>query len=352
MSSYNFSIEFVYETQTMLITPPPLSMSSLQGKVHSLLSLSNVVFKYMDEEGDLITISTDEELLESYQIVLELQVPIFKILIVPSADSRVFSNYTDLKASEDCISAEKTLVRARIDKTIGYDRAYEPVWTGVVCDVCNDSPITGPRFKCKECPNFDLCEFCEMTAQHPHLFFKLTSLDQAIDITKVSLNNPGKSKTGATVVRKPKMKFLQHVSYVEGEKVLPGTVMEKIWKLKNCGNEEWPAGCRVVCAKGDLSGVGYELGAVSSGECIDAIASINIPKSEGRYTGVWKLVTPDGVGFGDKLYVIVQALCTEETPEAQIAYILGFGFDRASAIRALKIYPKNLKAAIKYLVNN
>jgi len=45
---------------------------------------------------------------------------------------------------------------------------------GVSCDNCNKSPITGARFKCKLCPNFDLCEECESKDVHPadHPLFK------------------------------------------------------------------------------------------------------------------------------------------------------------------------------------
>jgi hypothetical protein len=45
---------------------------------------------------------------------------------------------------------------------------------GVTCDNCNKSPITGARFKCKLCPNFDLCEDCESKDVHPadHPLFK------------------------------------------------------------------------------------------------------------------------------------------------------------------------------------
>mmetsp|Transcript_121180 Transcript_121180/g.342880 ORF Transcript_121180/g.342880 Transcript_121180/m.342880 type:complete len:619 (-) Transcript_121180:223-2079(-) len=43
-----------------------------------------------------------------------------------------------------------------------------PPWTpavslvhgGVICDGCDVSPLTGPRFKCKACPNYDLCAEC------------------------------------------------------------------------------------------------------------------------------------------------------------------------------------------------
>jgi hypothetical protein len=31
------------------------------------------------------------------------------------------------------------------------------VHTNVRCDICGVSPITGPRYKCVNCPNFDMC---------------------------------------------------------------------------------------------------------------------------------------------------------------------------------------------------
>ena len=41
-----------------------------------------------------------------------------------------------------------------------------PAFTGppqhenVFCDVCNMRPLVGTRFKCGNCPNFDLCQWC------------------------------------------------------------------------------------------------------------------------------------------------------------------------------------------------
>jgi peptidoglycan hydrolase-like protein with peptidoglycan-binding domain len=38
---------------------------------------------------------------------------------------------------------------------------------GITCDGCQQSPITGVRFKCRTCPDFDLCEACEAKNTHP-----------------------------------------------------------------------------------------------------------------------------------------------------------------------------------------
>jgi len=51
---------------------------------------------------------------------------------------------------------------------------------GITCDGCQQSPITGVRFKCRACPDFDLCEACEAKnvhpADHPMIKFKVEKM--------------------------------------------------------------------------------------------------------------------------------------------------------------------------------
>lgn len=42
------------------------------------------------------------------------------------------------------------------------------VHEGVACDGCQQQPITGTRFKCTVCPNYDLCEKCEAKGAAVH----------------------------------------------------------------------------------------------------------------------------------------------------------------------------------------
>ena len=41
----------------------------------------------------------------------------------------------------------------------------------ITCDSCEQSPIVGIRYKCAECPNFDLCAKCEENGVHSHHTF-------------------------------------------------------------------------------------------------------------------------------------------------------------------------------------
>jgi hypothetical protein len=53
--------------------------------------------------------------------------------------------------------------------------ARKDIHYGVTCDGCGMKPIEGVRYKCTVCPNFDLCSKCEEKNQHPsdHTLLKL-----------------------------------------------------------------------------------------------------------------------------------------------------------------------------------
>jgi len=48
----------------------------------------------------------------------------------------------------------------------------------ITCDGCQKKPIIGARYKCAVCADFDYCEACEATIEHPHPFLKIKTLKQ------------------------------------------------------------------------------------------------------------------------------------------------------------------------------
>lgn len=52
----------------------------------------------------------------------------------------------------------------------------------ITCDGCNVSPIVGIRYKCAECPNFDLCSQCEGQGLHDHHTFLKVKTPQGIEV--------------------------------------------------------------------------------------------------------------------------------------------------------------------------
>lgn len=54
------------------------------------------------------------------------------------------------------------------------------VHKGYTCDNCETSPIKGIRYKCSQCPDFDLCQACESKGAHSHhTFLKIRKVAQA-----------------------------------------------------------------------------------------------------------------------------------------------------------------------------
>jgi len=60
----------------------------------------------------------------------------------------------------------------------------KPVHRVVACDGCDMFPIVGIRYKCAECPDFDFCEECEETKEHPHVFLKIKESNVSAQIVK------------------------------------------------------------------------------------------------------------------------------------------------------------------------
>ena len=53
-----------------------------------------------------------------------------------------------------------------------YSFSFHP---GVTCDGCGQTPVSGPRFKCKVCDNFDFCERCFYGRRaHKHSFNRIS----------------------------------------------------------------------------------------------------------------------------------------------------------------------------------
>lgn len=70
------------------------------------------------------------------------------------------------------------------------------VHPGITCDGCDSRPITGPRFKCKMCTNFDYCQLCFFhgTKSHPHTFIRINEPG----VASIFAGKPGKHRDGST----------------------------------------------------------------------------------------------------------------------------------------------------------
>merc|ERR1712173_192 len=104
------------------------------------LKQKNFSVQWTDQEGDIITITDDEQL----GIALaEMEGPVYKLFVKAKDVARTITDTAVMHA-------------------------------GIVCDGCEMAPIKGTRYKCLVCADFDLCALCESEGKHPqHNMIKL-----------------------------------------------------------------------------------------------------------------------------------------------------------------------------------
>jgi len=100
---------------------------------------------WTDEDGDQVTITSDEELIIA---LTEMTGPLYKLTVTVKKTGQAPAE-----------SGEEVVVHY-----------------GVTCDGCDLANITGPRYKCVVCDDYDLCGGCEAAGRHPgHNMMKITT---------------------------------------------------------------------------------------------------------------------------------------------------------------------------------
>jgi len=100
---------------------------------------------WTDDEGDQVTLTSDEELIIA---LTEMAGPLYKLTVTVKKPAAAPTD-----AGEEAV-----------------------VHPGVTCDGCEQSNITGPRYKCVVCDDYDLCGRCEGEGRHPgHNMMKITT---------------------------------------------------------------------------------------------------------------------------------------------------------------------------------
>lgn len=127
-----------------------------------LRTMSTVTFFWNDDENDVICCSSTEEVEEAM---------------------RVMGSDKTRKTFKFDVSGTVT------------DSESNVVHTGIRCDNCGVSPITGVRYKCAVREDFDLCSKCEGSEVQPYAMIKIYSPEQAPAAIFVALKD-GKQNLG------------------------------------------------------------------------------------------------------------------------------------------------------------
>jgi len=101
---------------------------------------------WTDDDGDQVTITSDEELIIA---LTEMTGPLYKLTVT---------------------------VKKPVPAPTAGGEEEVVVHHGVTCDGCDMANISGPRYKCVVCDDYDLCGGCEAAGRHPgHNMMKMTT---------------------------------------------------------------------------------------------------------------------------------------------------------------------------------
>merc|ERR1712018_572665 len=130
------------------------SLIYLKEKIRTIFNLGRSTCKvsWKDEDGDDVTIETDEELLIASQ---ELNGPVYKLQVIKGPGLLPEAGQSQETSKNNNNKGEEHF--------------------GVTCDSC-DGSIRGFRYKCMVCPDYDLCGSCESKGIHPgHNMIRIAS---------------------------------------------------------------------------------------------------------------------------------------------------------------------------------
>jgi len=116
--------------------------------------------------------------------------------------------------------------------------------------------------------------------------------------------------------RNLRARFVKHVSVPDGTEFQPNVGFTKTWRFRNEGHLPWPENCQLLfiskmngdkLSAPDVVTLPY---AVPVGEEIDVAVEMVSPSQPGRYVGFWRLCTPFGRKFGQRVWVKIDVVCS------------------------------------------
>uniref|UniRef100_A0A5B7B0Y7 Protein NBR1 homolog n=1 Tax=Davidia involucrata TaxID=16924 RepID=A0A5B7B0Y7_DAVIN len=211
---------------------------------------------------------------------------------------------------------------------------------GVRCDGCGVHPITVPWFKSKVKKDYDLCSICFSEMGNEADYIKI---DRPVSFRHPwsfkGLYDPmhhtrGRPPTLPHVLRgcgmkqsRPKLdsRFIRDVNVLDGTVMAPSTPFTKIWRMRNNGTVVWPLGTQLVWIGGDrLSNnlsveVEIPVDGLHADKELDIAVDFTAPQLPGRYISYWRMASPSGQKFGQRVWVLIQV-------DAALRDSLGDGF--------------------------
>jgi Ig-like domain from next to BRCA1 gene/PB1 domain len=129
-------------------------------------------------------------------------------------------------------------------------------------------------------------------------------------------------------------RFVKHVTAPDGAEYSPGSRFDKVWRLRNEGTETWPAHstCLIFVSKkrGDQIGAPDSVALESSvapSDHVDVRVPMRAPDAPGTYCGFWKMAICSASSskptrkFGQRIWVRIQVAAPASSPSSSSPHL-------------------------------
>ncbi len=101
------------------------------------------------------------------------------------------------------------------------------------------------------------------------------------------------------------LEFIQDITIPDGTSISSGTIIDKQWLVNNNGTCNWDSSYRLKWSGGDPLGAAQEQILYPARAGTQATLRINFtaPATEGTFESAWQAYGPDGVAFGDPVFM-------------------------------------------------
>ncbi|MCO5608830.1 hypothetical protein L7F22_063047 [Adiantum nelumboides] len=348
---------------------PDVNFEELEAKIRDMFNVSHkcrLVVTYVDQDNDIVTVGNDADLHDAC-IVQRIDPLRMEVKMLDIEPLEANSNHSTKPVSKSVLdTVEKPLgfyeLSESVKKPISCSKrsalpeppllkvqeAPRPFQIGVHCVNCRLAHASQPM------PNFrkngnKVCLGCtdnqrfdnpvhsqrrhddrlplkgklgrqynaQLTTLKPHHFSKAKVYKQYFSGHKhdPSLNLTSNCHHSYKMLDS---RFVQHLNFLDGGEIVVGKKFTKSWRLRNSGILPWPSATQLVYAGGDVLGSqkAYALeipkcGLLSGAE-IDVSVDLVTPDRPGRFVSYWRLMVPTGQKFGQKIWVIIQAISKPE----------------------------------------
>jgi hypothetical protein len=307
--------------------------------------------QFEDDEADRLTLTSEADFEDAFSSAVEEGRKSLKIFIVKGSIEDSHNNNQNEK-NVFSFSPSSSNVKQEPKNNLNDEHEQKEVHAGITCDGCQKHPLTGIRYKCSVCPDYDLCSGCEATGKHDraHPLIKITSSNACPNFHYVGLHEFLKHSTGrrrhchsfprgrhfwshhgrlpefwndfcnmnlnndnnnsSNEKKTLRAQFIKDKTIPDESDCPANTVMTKKWCVRNNGNIEWGDNVELVFLKGDESLVlekRFPAPNAKPGEEVDVSAVIKTPSNPGFFRTYFRLKKNDEF-FGDELWVEINAV--------------------------------------------